>query len=244
MGSAPVTGGARFRTTHWSVVLAANGPRGPEATEALETLCRAYWYPLYAYTRRRGYSVEESQDLTQQFFVQLLEKHWLEQVDRRKGRFRCFLLAALKHFLANEWRRVQAVKRGGGILFLSLDDTAEARFAREPTSDSTPEKEYERGWALILFDRALQRLRSQFEASGKLSNFELLKDYLWREGGEPEYRSIAQSLATTPGAVSVAVHRFRGHYRDLVREEVAETVDDPSGIEDEVRSLLAALKSS
>jgi RNA polymerase sigma-70 factor (ECF subfamily) len=207
----------------------------------LEELCRAYWYPLYAYVRRRGHSVQEAQDLTQEFFARLIEEQWLAEADARKGRFRTFLLTALNHFLAKEWRRSQAAKRGGGKVLISLDDTAEARYAQEPASHLTPETIYERRWALSLFDRALSRLRSQYVAAGKSRPFDLLKQYLSTEAADGEYAALALELEMSAGAVAAAVHRLRQHYRELVREEVAQTVESPADVEDEVRSLLAAL---
>jgi len=231
----------RFATTHWSVVLTAQGPGSPYATEALEKLCRTYWYPLYAYVRRRGHSVEDAQDLTQEFFAHLIEKHWLAEADRGKGRFRTFLLTALNHFIAKEWRRSRAVKRGGGRVLVSLDDTAEARYAQEAASNLTPEKIYDRRWALSLFDRALSRLREQYVAAGKTSLYDHLKGALSADPGEGGYARLGRELDLSPGAVAVAVHRLRQHYRQQVREEVAHTVDSPDDVEDEIRSLLAAL---
>jgi RNA polymerase sigma factor (sigma-70 family) len=232
-----------FRTTHWSVVLAASQADGTRAAEALETLCRAYWYPVYAYTRRRGYEVEEAQDLTQEFFVRLLEKNWLGQADRDRGRFRSFLLSALKNFLANEWRRSHQQKRGGGRVPVSLDDTAEVRYLREPACEASPDKDYERRWALTLFDRALERLRGQYGESDKGRTFELLQDCLWQEGSEAEYQRVGEQLGLTVSAVSSAAHRMRQRYRELVREEITQTVDGPSEAEEEMRWLLSVLSS-
>jgi RNA polymerase sigma factor (sigma-70 family) len=208
---------------------------------AMEELCRAYWYPLYAYVRRRGHSVEDAQDLTQEFFARLIEKRWLAEADSGKGRFRTFLLTALNHFLANEWRRSHAAKRGGGQAPISLDDTAEARYVQEPVSDLTPEKTYQRRWALSLFARALVRLREQYAAAGKAPLYDCLKGSLSSEVGEGEYDRLGRELGLSTGAVSAAVHRLRQQYRQLVREEVAQTVENPADVEDEIRSLLAAL---
>ena len=207
----------------------------------MEELCLAYWYPLYAYVRRRGHSTEEAQDLTQEFFARLIEKHWLAEADSRKGRFRTFLLTALNHFLAKEWRRSHAARRGGGQVLISLDDTAEARYAQEPASEVTPEKIYERRWALSLFDRALSRLREQYAAAGKTALYDHLKGCLSGEPAEGEYARLGGELEMSPGAVAAAVHRLRQHYRQVVREEVVHTVENPADVDDEIRSLLAAL---
>ena len=231
----------RFATTHWSVVLASGGSTSPRASGAMEELCRAYWYPLYTYIRRRGHSVEDAQDLTQEFFARLIEKRWLAEADSSKGRFRTFLLTALNHFLAKEWRRSQAAKRGSGRAVVSLDDTAEARYLQEPASHLTPEKIYERRWALSLFDHALARLREQYIAAGKGSQYDRLKKFLSTEASAGEYIRLALELEMSTGAVAAAVHRLRKHYRQLVREEVAHTVQSPDDVDDEIRSLLTAL---
>ena len=207
----------------------------------MEELCRTYWYPLYAYVRRRGHPVEEAQDLTQEFFARLIEKRWIADADSGKGRFRTFLLTALNHFLAKEWRRSQAAKRGGGQALISLDDTAEARYAQEPASHLTAEKIYERRWALSLFDRALGRLREQYASAGKAALYDRLQKFLSAEAADGEYARSGAELEMSTGAVAAAVHRMRQHYRELVRAEVAQTVETPAEVEDEVRSLLAAL---
>lgn len=230
-----------FQATHWSAVLAAGQTQSPRAAVAMEELCRTYWYPLYTYVRRRGHAVEEAQDLTQEFFSRLIEKQWVSDANPGKGRFRSFLLTALNHFLANEWRRSHAAKRGGGQAPISLDDTAEARYAQEPASHLTPEKIYERRWALSLFDRALGRLREQYAAAGKTSLYDHLKAFLSGEAGDGEYARLGAELQMSTGAVAAAVHRLRQHYRELVREEVAHTVETPAEVEEEIRSLLAAL---
>jgi len=231
----------RFTSTHWSVVLAAQGADSPQAAEALERLCRTYWYPLYAYVRRRGHPAEEAQDLTQEFFARLIEKRWLADADSRRGRFRNFLLTALSHFLAKEWRRSRATKRGGGQVLISIDDTAEARYAQELASNVTPEKLYERRWALSLFDQALNRLREQYVAAGRTSHYDHLKQFLSVEAAAGEYARLALELEMSTDAVAAAVHRLRQHYRQVVREEVAHTVESPADVDGEVRSLLAAL---
>ncbi len=229
-------------TTHWSVVLAAGREASPRAATAMEELCRAYWYPLYAYVRRRGHTVEEAQDLTQDFFAHLIEKHWLAEADPGKGRFRTFLLTALNHFLANEWRHAHAAKRGGGRALMSLDGTAETRYALEPASDLTPEKIYERRWALSLFEQAMGRLRRHYAAEGKTRLYESLAPFLSSEAVEGDYARLGKELDMAPGAVATAVYRLRQQYREQVREEVAHTVNAPGEIEDEMRSLLAALQ--
>jgi len=227
--------------THWSVVVAAGKTESPRAAAAMEELCHTYWYPLYAYVRRRGHAVEEAKDLTQEFFSRLIEKKWLSEADRSKGRFRTFLLTALNHFLANEWRRSHAAKRGGGKKIISLDDSAEVRYAQEPACHTTPEKIYDRRWAMSLFDRALGRLRQEYVAADKTCLYHHLKEFLSTEARDGEYERLGSELEMTPGAVAAAVHRLRQHYRQLVREEVAQTVETPADVGDEVRALLAVL---
>jgi len=207
----------------------------------MDELCRTYWYPLYAYIRRRGHSVEEAQDLTQEFFARLIEKHWLADADATKGRFRTFLLTALNRFLAKEWRRSHAAKRGGHRQVISLDDTAEARYVREPASNLTAEKIYERRWALSVFDRALGRLREEYEAAGRARLYESLKEFLCGDPRDGRYALLGVEFEMSTGAIATAVHRLRQHYRQLVREEIAQTVESPAEVENEMRSLLAAL---
>jgi RNA polymerase sigma-70 factor (ECF subfamily) len=234
-------GGARsFATTHWSLVVAAAHDSRPAAKAALATLCETYWYPLYCYVRRRGHLAEEAQDLTQEFFATLLEKHTLRVADRERGRFRSFLLASLNHFLANEWRRQSAKKRGGGRLPLSLDLPAgESRYAQEPSHDLTPEKIYERRWAMVLLEKALSALREEYAAAGKGKLFERLAVFLGGATSVP-YEEVAHELGTTDGAVKVAVHRLRRRCRDLLRAEVAQTVVEPADVDEELRHLMAA----
>ena len=233
------SGRSCFTTTHWSVVLRAAQVGMPGVQEALETLCRLYWYPLYAYVRRRGYGPEEAQDLTHEFFAQILERNDVAQADPNKGRFRSFLLGAMNHFLAYEWRKAHAAKRGGGRTFIQLDDPAvEERYRREPSSDQTPERIYERRWALTLFDRALARLQEEWSSTGKRAQFDSLKPFLSSEAGDGEYAAVAGSLQMTPGAVAVAVHRLRQSYRETVRDEIAQTVSGLEELEDELRHLL------
>jgi RNA polymerase sigma-70 factor (ECF subfamily) len=228
----------RFTTTHWSVVRTCGADDTVSSGAAMEQLCRTYWYPLYAYVRRRGHSVDEAQDLTQEFFARLIEKEWVSAADANKGRFRTFLLTALSHFLAKEWRRLSAGKRGGGKKLISLDDTAEARYVGEPTSDLTPEKLYERRWALSVFDQALSRLREQHVLLGKDHHYECFKKFLSTQPGDGEYAKVGQALEMSPGAVAAAVHRLRQQYRELVRAEVAHTVESTEELEEEMRWLL------
>jgi len=232
----------RFATTRWSVVAAAQDLLSPQAHEALAILCRAYWYPLYAYIRRQGYSADQSQDLTQGFFAGLLEQHALEAVDRAKGKFRSFLLTACKHYLAHVRGRARARKRGGGRSFFSLDlGDAEARYGAEPTHTLTPEKLFARRWALTLLDQVLARLREEFSEKGKGRLFDRLRVCLLGEKDAIPYSRVAHELRMTEGAVKVAAHRLRRRFRELVREEIVRTVDDPEHVEDEIRELFAAL---
>jgi RNA polymerase sigma-70 factor (ECF subfamily) len=235
-------GPARFATTHWSLVLAARDRAAPEGREALAGLCGTYWYPLYAFVRRQGYPHDHAQDLTQEFFARLLERDYLQAVDRAKGRFRSFLLAACKHFLTNERDRSRAAKRGGGRPVLSLDlDAGEARYRRETASSLTPEKLFERRWALTVLDRVLARLRDESARAGKGELFEKLKTALTGEKNAARQAQLAEELGMSPGAVKTAVHRLRRRYRALLREEIAQTLDDPAQVEEEIRDLFAAL---
>jgi RNA polymerase sigma-70 factor (ECF subfamily) len=234
-----------FATTHWSLVLAAGRRGSPASREALATLCQSYWYPLYAHVRRRGYRAEDAQDLIQDFFARLLEKDYLRVVERDRGRFRSFLLASLDHFLANEWRRAHARKRGGKRPTLSLDfRVGEGRYAAEPAHELTPVKLFERRWALTLIDQALVRLRDEFDRAGKGELFELLKPCLGGDGGAAPYRDLAARLDMTEGAVKVAVHRMRRRCGELLREEIARTVAGPEEVEEELRDLFDTLGKS
>jgi RNA polymerase sigma-70 factor (ECF subfamily) len=229
-------------TTHWSLVAAARDRDAPEAQEALAALCGSYWYPLYAFVRRQGFDAHQAQDLTQEFFARLLEKDFLQAVDPRKGKFRSFLLAACKHFLANERDRAAALKRGGGQSVVSLDfHTANDRFAQEPADPWTPERFFERQWALAVLDRVLARLRQEFDRAGKSDFFDRLKFALIGQRSQVPYSELARQLDMTEGAVKVAVHRLRQRYRELLREEVGQTVEEPGRIDEEIRELFAAL---
>jgi RNA polymerase sigma factor (sigma-70 family) len=242
----PTTGrpdAAGFAATRWTLVLAAaDGRVAPRAAEAMEELCRLYWYPLYAYVRRRGHEAHEAEDLTQEFFLRLLTKDFLAGVDRRKGKFRAFLLAALKHFLANEQDRRQAQKRGGGKVVISLDGLkAESRYQLEPAHSLTAEKLFERQWAIAVLDRVLRRLQTEFAAEGKQTLFERLKRFL-ASGRQPGgYAEVAAELRMTEEAVKTAVHRLRRRWRQLLRDEIAQTVAGPEEIDEEIRYLLACL---
>lgn len=231
-----------FVTTHWSVVLSARRKDSPQSAAALETLCRTYWYPLYAYVRRQGHSPPDAQDLTQEFFARLLEKDYLKAAAQEKGRFRTFLIVALKRFLANEWDRARAQKRGGGQVVLSLDtELAEQRYRIEPVQDSTAEKVFERRWALTLLDRTMMRLRGEFGGAGKSEEFDRLKVCLTADRGEISYTEIATALGMSEATARVAVHRLRKRFRDIFREEIAHTVSGPEEIEEEVRYLMGVL---
>jgi RNA polymerase sigma factor (sigma-70 family) len=233
---------ARFPTTRWSLIVLA-GRREPtiECGEALATLCEGYWCPLYAFARRLGYSVEDAKDLTQGFFVRLLEKNFLRDFQRERGRFRTFLLAAFRHYAANEHHRAQAQKRGGCQAALSLDfEDAEGRYLQEPVDVQTPERMFERRWALTVLDRALARVGKQY-AAGKRAWFERLRCFLTAAPRECPYSRIATELGASEGAIRLAVHRLRRRFREALQAEVAETVADAAETEDEIQFLIAAV---
>ncbi len=241
----PISGGVGgFATTHWSMVLAAGKGESPDADAALATLCQRYWYPLYAFVRRLGHQPADAQDLTQEFFARLLEKQYLRAADPERGRFRSFLLSAVKHFLSKERDRAKARKRGGGRKVLPLDfEAGESRYSLEPAHEITAEKVYERRWALTLLDQVFARLREEFDRASKRNEFDRLKVYLTGEATALGYRDVAAELGMTEGAVKVAVHRLRRRYRELVREEIAHTVAGPEDVDEELRRLFAALRS-
>jgi RNA polymerase sigma factor (sigma-70 family) len=230
-----------FATTHWTVVLSAGHSETTRGRDALAALCETYWYPLYAFVRRQGHSPHDAEDLTQGFFARLLESESLASVSREKGKFRTFLLVALKRFLANEWHRARSQKRGGAAFHLPLQGhTAETRYIAEPIEHLTAEKLFERRWALTLLDRVLARLGDEFDAAGKKELFEKLKPYLMAEKGTIPYAEAAIALGMKEGALKVTVHRLRRRFRRLFREEVAQTVARPEDIDDEIRHLLTA----
>ena len=231
-----------FSTTHWSQVLRAAQPDSTEAYEALTRLCHTYWYPLYAFVRRQGHSPEDAQDLVQGFFARLLEKGFLKDADPEKGKFRSFLLIALRRFMANEWDRARRLKRGGGFEIVSLDQPeTEQRYASEPMDDRSPEKVYDRLWAMTLLEQVLNRLEAEFAAAGKATLFDELKLYLNGLNGQSTYAEVGSRLGMTVAAVKVAVHRLRQRYRELLRLEIAHTVATPEAIDDEIRELFAAI---
>ena len=231
---------AQFATTHWSVVLAAGERELPQAAEALEKLCRTYWYPLYVYVRRQGNSPEDAQDLTQIFFSRLLEKHYFAKADRDRGKFRTFLLRSMKNFLVNEWKRAGRLKRGGGVEFLSIDaNVAEDRYAAEPANESNPDAAYEQRWAVTLIEHVLATLRREYSAADKAQIFEELKGLIWGDKSTAPYAEIAGHLNLTEGSVKMAVHRLRQRFRELLRAEVAHTVARPDDIDDELRHLIS-----
>jgi len=232
----------QFTTTHWSVVLAAKEDSSPAANEALAQLCRVYWYPLYAYIRRKGYGVADAQELTQEFFARFLAKHWLGSVDRRKGKFRSFLLGSLEHFLAKEWTRAHRIKRGGGQTIIEWDGCdPEERYKLEPADDWTAERIYERRWALTVLEQAMATLEGEYAAAGKQPLFEELKPFVAGDDDDVSYPALAARLQMSEGAVRVAAHRLRQRYGESVRGELGKIVQRPEDIEAELRHLLAAL---
>jgi RNA polymerase sigma factor (sigma-70 family) len=236
-------GAAAFATTHWSVVLEARGD-SPAAEAALEKLCRIYWWPLYGFVRRQGYKPEEAQDLTQAFFARLLERRDFETVRRERGRLRSYLLASIKNFLSKARDREMTVKRGKGRPLISLDDlVARERVDQEPAHKLSADRIYERRWALTLLEQVLVRLRSEYEAAGKLALFDRLKELLARESGQPSQAEIAAEMEMTENAVKQAFHRLRHRYRELLHEEIAHTVAVPEDVEDELRHFIAVLQT-
>jgi len=231
-----------FATTHWSVVLAAGTASREDAENALTQLCEAYWYPLYAFVRRRGYSAPDAQDLTQAFFARLLEKHSLRVADPERGKFRSFLLASLDNFLANEHDRARAQKRGGGLTHFSLDLAAgESRVNLEPAHELTPERLYERQWALTMLELVVGRMEAEYQDAGKARQFELLKNALAGGRQRLPYAEVAEELDMSVENARQAAHRMRRRYRTLLREEVARTVADPSDVDEELANLFEAL---
>ncbi len=235
-------GAAGFETTQWSVVLAAAGDSSPQAATALEKLCQIYRYPLYAFIRRQGRNPHDAEDLTQAFFAHFIQGKCFRLACPERGRFRSFLLASLKHFLTNEWERGRAQKRGGGATLVSLDDVgAEERYLFEPATDLTPDKLFDRRWAIAVMDQALQFLKEEHAQAGKQQQFELLAPFLSGDPQAGEYERISTNLGSTPNNVAVTVHRLRLRYREVIRERVAQTVTTVVELEEEMRHLLAAL---
>lgn len=232
-----------FVTTHWSLVVSARDRQSPRSAAALEKLCRAYWYPLYDYLRRSGQSKENAEDLTQAFFARMLEKNYLDAARQERGRFRSFLLVALKHFLANEWERAHAQKRGGFQTQLSLDtEMAERKLQSEITaSEIPPDRAFERRWALTLLEQTMSRLRSEFEQAGKISEFERLKIFLTADKKEISCAKAAGELGMSESGLRVAAHRLRKRYRELFREEIAHTLAEGESADEEMRHLLSVL---
>jgi RNA polymerase sigma-70 factor (ECF subfamily) len=232
----------RFETTRWSMILAAGKAGDDGAREALARLCETYWYPLYAHARRKGNPPEVAEDLTQGFFAELLEKGWVGAADPQRGRFRTFLLTAFRRHLSRARDRDGAKKRGGDRRRLSLDfEDGERRYSLEPVHDLTAERVFDRRWALTLLDRVLGLLRERMEECGRERQFAALRPFLPGGGEGRPYAEIAGELGLTEGAVKVAVHRLRARYRDLLRAEIGETVEDPGRVDDEIRDLMAAL---
>jgi len=236
------TGTSRFATTHWSVVLAAGSPESARYHEALDALCRTYWFPLYAYLRRRGHYAPQAEDYVQGFFTYLLEKPSLHRVDPQFGKFRSFLLAMLKHFLTDERDRIQAQKRGGGRKILSLDfGTAESQYAIEPSHHMSADKVFERHWALTVLNRTMDRLKTELASGNKQNLFTILRVYLTQEENSVPYRDVATKLGMTEGAIKGAVYRLRKRYRELLCEEIAQTVAAKDQVEQEISDLFAAV---
>lgn len=232
-----------FVTTHWSVVLAAGEADGAGALSALEELCRTYWFPLYAYVRRGGHQPEEAQDLTQEFFLRLIEKQSLRLADSTRGKFRSFLLTSLKHFLINEWEKARTAKRGGAQSFQPVAwEEAESRYLAEPSRDLTPDQLFEKRWAAALVERAQHRLREEYGAADKLPLFEQLQQHVWGDGAAG-YADSAARLNTTEGALRIAAHRMKERFRILLREEVAHTAASSDEIDAELRYLVSVLRT-
>lgn len=232
-----------FATTQWTAVLTAGDHSSPNAQQALQQLCTAYWYPLYAYVRRQGHSVEDAQDLTQEFFARFLEHNCLGKADPDRGRFRTFLLSSLKNFLNNGWKKANCAKRGGGQKLISLDEEmAESRLSAEPAVAQTPDSFYDRGWAAIILERALAALRAEQGQLAKLDQFEGFKVFIWGEKNALSYGEIAKQTGMTEGAAKVEVHRLRRRFGELVRTEIAQTVETAEEAREELRYLLSVIR--
>ena len=235
--------GSGFNTTHWTSVLLAGRTDSPEAAPALERLCRAYWYPLYAYARRLGRSHEDGQDLTQQFFSVFLVKNYLSLADRERGRFRSFLLSSFKHFLANEYHKSRTAKRGGRCTLISWDEAGtEERYRGEPATETSPDKLFEKAWVLALLEKVMKELRQEYARTGKGRIFDALQVFLSGEKSEATYKEIGVGLQMGESSVKMAVSRLRQRYGELLRGEVARTVSGPERVEEELRHLIGALR--
>jgi RNA polymerase sigma-70 factor (ECF subfamily) len=242
---APISGRAGFNTTHWSVILLASEEQSPQSREALEILCRTYWNPIYSFIRRRGNPPEDARDLTQKFFAFLLGRNDLRTLDAAKGRFRTFLLTTLVHFLSNEFDYSHAAKRGGGREVVHLDQVdSEQSYLRQASSQLTPDRLFDQRWALTIIERALEHLKEQQILSGKGEQFDQLKSYLTDDPDEGEYEVVARRLGITCQTLAVRVHRMRQRFRELVRADVAQTVESPLEVEQEMRHLFEALSDS
>jgi DNA-directed RNA polymerase specialized sigma24 family protein len=240
MAGAP---GSKFHTTSWTLIRAAAVHPTTDSREALARLCQAYWHPVYAFIRRSGYDQDQSQDLCQGFFAVLIEKNYLLDADRERGRFRSFLLTAVKHFLANERDRANALKRGGGQVSVSIDVVeAERHYAPTAVEEATPESLFERRWALSVMERVMVKLRAAFTAKGKADQVDNLSKFLSRESEDPRYAEMAEQMGLSVGALRTAVYRMRREHRKLLYAEIAETVSGPDEIEEEIRFLLSALR--
>ena len=235
-----LAGSREFPVTSWTLVVNAANPERSESHSALASLCESYWYPLYAFVRRRGYSPEQASDLTQEFFVRILEGRYLDRADPEKGRFRSFLLTSFRFFLSDEADRARAQKRGGGAVLPFEIASGEERYEREPRDEQTPESIYERRWAISILDRTVSQLRAEFAQHGRLEHFERLKAFLIG-GSEAPYAALAAEMGTTEGALKVSIHRLRKRYRELFRREIAATVANPADVDQELRFLAAAL---
>lgn len=232
----------QFATTRWSIVVSAGRQSSPDSRRALESLCEVYWYPLYVYVRRRVADVNEAQDLTQAFFAELLEKNYVGSATPDRGRFRAFLLTALKHYLSKQWEKARAQKRGGGRVPISLDfQSVDSSLRIEPASGLTPEQLYDQQWAIALLGQIMERLRTEFDKAGKADQFEELKGFVIGDHAGKTYAEAAVGLNMTEAAARKAASRMRGRYRQLLREEIAQTVSDPEDVDDEIRNLFACV---
>ena len=232
----------QFESTRWSLVVAAGGEDTTARRDALGALCETYWYPLYAFVRRRGAKPDDARDLTQGFLVSLLERHDFDRLRPESGRFRAFLLASLKHFLSNDHARKQTLKRGGGMIFLPLADEAEGRYRHEPVDFDTPERLFERRWALTVIDHVLAELREDWVRQDRVVEFDALKAALLGDAPPGGYAGVAERLGSTEGAVKVAAHRLRRRFQARLRHRIADTVVDPADVDDEIGYLVQALR--